>query len=86
MGEIAKALEKDAKARWKEIDGEDQEELPPVDSLMFSEVERRIDVVIFHACLAPITRRGWLCMDRCYLTGKRYAVVVFCTPPQLTHQ
>jgi ribosomal protein S4 len=46
------AVEKDAKARRKEIDGEDQEELPPVGSLMFSEVERRIDVVIFRACLA----------------------------------
>jgi ribosomal protein S4 len=46
------AVEKDAKVRRKEIDGEDQEELPPVGSLMFSEVERRIDVVIFRACLA----------------------------------
>ncbi len=46
------AVEKDAKARKKEIDGEDEEELPPVGSLMFSEVERRIDAVIFRACLA----------------------------------
>jgi ribosomal protein S4 len=49
---LPKALDKDAKVRRKEIDGEDQEELPPVGSLMFSEVERRIDVVIFRACLA----------------------------------
>lgn len=49
---IPTQVEKDAKARRKEIDGEDQEELPPVGSLMFSEVERRIDVVIFRACLA----------------------------------
>jgi len=47
MGEIAKSTRKDAKARRKEIDREDQEELPPVGSLMFSKVERRIDVVIF---------------------------------------
>jgi ribosomal protein S4 len=46
------AVEKDAKARRREIDGEEEEELPPVGSLMFSEVERRIDVVIFRACLA----------------------------------
>lgn len=46
------AVEKDAKARRQEIDGEEQEELPPVGSLMFSEVERRIDAVIFRACLA----------------------------------
>ena len=49
---VPTAVEKDVKARRKEIDGEDQEELPPVGSLMFSEVERRIDVVIFRACLA----------------------------------
>ena len=49
---LPQALDKDAKLRRKEIDGEDQEELPPVGSLMFSEVERRIDVVIFRACLA----------------------------------
>ncbi|KAI0247408.1 hypothetical protein BJV78DRAFT_1133350 [Lactifluus subvellereus] len=47
-----KAVDKDAKARRQEIDGEEQEDLPPVGSLMFSEVERRIDVVIFRACLA----------------------------------
>lgn len=49
---LPNAVEKDAKARRQEIDGEEQEELPPVGSLMFSEVERRIDVVIFRACLA----------------------------------
>jgi len=49
---LPKAVEKDAKARRQEVDGENQEELPPVGSLMFSEVERRIDVVIFRACLA----------------------------------
>lgn len=49
---IPTAVENDVKLRRKEIDGEDQEELPPVGSLMFSEVERRIDVVIFRACLA----------------------------------
>lgn len=46
------AVEKDVKVRRKEIDGKEQDELPPVGSLMFSEVERRIDVVIFRACLA----------------------------------
>ena len=49
---LPRAVEKDAQVRRKEIDGEDQEKLPPVGSLMFSEVERRIDVVIFRACLA----------------------------------
>ena len=49
---LPKAVEKDAKTRRQEVDGEAQEELPPVGSLMFSEVERRIDVVIFRACLA----------------------------------
>ena len=49
---LPKAVEKDAKTRRREVDGEAQEELPPVGSLMFSEVERRIDVVIFRACLA----------------------------------
>jgi len=49
---LPNAVEKDAKARRQEIDGEEEEELPPVGSLMFSEVERRIDVVIFRACLA----------------------------------
>jgi ribosomal protein S4 len=49
---LPKAVDKDAKARRQEIDGEEQEDLAPVGSLMFSEVERRIDVVIFRACLA----------------------------------
>jgi ribosomal protein S4 len=49
---LPKAVDKEAKSRRQEIDGEDQEELPPVGSLMFSEVERRIDVIIFRACLA----------------------------------
>lgn len=49
---LPQAVDKDAKSRRQEIDGEDQEGLPPVGSLMFSEVERRIDVVIFRACLA----------------------------------
>ena len=49
---LPNAIGKDTKVRRKEIDGEEQEELPPVGSLMFSEVERRIDVVIFRACLA----------------------------------
>ena len=49
---LPQAVDKDAKSRRQEIDGEDQEELPPVGSLMFSEVERRIDVVIFRACLS----------------------------------
>ena len=49
---LPKAVEKDAKTRRQEVDGEAQEELPPVGSLMFSEVERRIDVVMFRACLA----------------------------------
>jgi S4 domain len=49
---LPKAVDKDAKARRQEIDGEEQEDLPPVGSFMFSEVERRIDVVIFRACLA----------------------------------
>jgi ribosomal protein S4 len=49
---LPNAVEKDVKVRRKEIDGEEQDELPPVGSLMFSEVERRIDVVIFRACLA----------------------------------
>ena len=52
LNKWAKLPNKEAKSRRKEIDGEDQEELPPVGSLMFSEVERRIDVVIFRACLA----------------------------------
>jgi len=49
---LPKAIEKGSRARRKEVDGEEQEELPPVGSLMFSEVERRIDVIIFRACLA----------------------------------
>ncbi|KAI0051578.1 alpha-L RNA-binding motif-containing protein [Auriscalpium vulgare] len=46
-----KAVETDKRARKQEVDG-DHEALAPVGSLMFAEVERRIDVVIFRACLA----------------------------------
>jgi ribosomal protein S4 len=67
------AVEKDAKVRRKEIDGEEQEELPPVGSLMFSEVERRIDVIIFRACLAHSVydARRMVIHGRVLLNGKK---------------
>ncbi|KAI0067100.1 alpha-L RNA-binding motif-containing protein [Artomyces pyxidatus] len=46
-----KWVEREKKERREEIDGE-EEALAPVGSLMFAEIERRIDVVIFRACLA----------------------------------
>ncbi|KAI0320498.1 hypothetical protein OF83DRAFT_1053049 [Amylostereum chailletii] len=46
-----KAVGKAARARKQADDGV-HEDIAPVGSLMFSEVERRIDVVIFRACLA----------------------------------
>ena len=52
MGESTNSSRKGCKVWRKEIDREDKEELPPVGSLMFSEVERRINVVIFRACTA----------------------------------
>ncbi|KAF8483403.1 hypothetical protein DFH94DRAFT_721516 [Russula ochroleuca] len=68
------AVEKDAKVRRKEIDGEEQEELPPVGSLMFSEVERRIDVVIFRACLAHSVydARRMVVHGQVLLNGKKH--------------
>ena len=44
----ASAVEKELKRREEEA----SKGLAPVGSLMFSEVERRIDVVIFRSCLA----------------------------------
>jgi len=69
------AVEKDVKVRRKEIDGEDQEELPPVGSLMFSEVERRIDVVIFRACLAHSVydARRMVIHGQVLLNGKKHS-------------
>ena len=70
---LPKAVDNDAKSRKREIDGEDQEELPPVGSLMFSEVERRIDVVIFRACLAHSVydARRMVIHGRVLLNGKK---------------
>ena len=70
---VPTAVEKDVKVRRKEIDGEEQEELPPVGSLMFSEVERRIDVVIFRACLAHSVydARRMVIHGRVLLNGKK---------------
>ncbi|KAI9438512.1 hypothetical protein H4582DRAFT_2119830 [Lactarius indigo] len=71
---LPKAVDKDAKSRRREIDGEDQEELPPVGSLMFSEVERRIDVVIFRACLAHSVydARRMVIHGQVLLNGKKH--------------
>jgi ribosomal protein S4 len=80
---LPQALDKDAKLRRKEIDGEEQEELPPVGSLMFSEVERRIDVVIFRACLAHSVydARRMVVHGQVLLNGKKvHHRVVFRTP------
>ncbi|KAH9960617.1 hypothetical protein BC827DRAFT_1132895 [Russula dissimulans] len=71
---LPKAIEMGSKARRKEIDGEEQEELPPVGSLMFSEVERRIDVVIFRACLAHSVydARRMVVHGQVLLNGKKH--------------
>lgn len=71
---LPQAVDKDAKSRRQEIDGEDQEELPPVGSLMFSEVERRIDVVIFRACLAHSVydARRMVIHGQVLLNGKKH--------------
>jgi len=71
---LQKAVGKDAKARRQEVDGEKQEELPPVGSLMFSEVERRIDVVIFRACLAHSVydARRMVVHGQVLLNGKKH--------------
>lgn len=48
------AKREDAVAREaKRLEEEHQKGLAPVGSLMFTEIERRIDVLIFRACLAP---------------------------------
>lgn len=44
-----KVVDKEQKMREEE----ESKGLAPVGSLMFMEVERRIDVIIFRACLAP---------------------------------
>lgn len=51
---LAKWARKDnvAEQSEKQLEEERQKSLAPVGSLMFAEVERRIDVVIFRACLA----------------------------------
>lgn len=41
-----------ANKELRRMEEDDSKGLAPVGSLMFSEVERRIDVVIFRACLA----------------------------------
>ncbi|KAH9994626.1 hypothetical protein BJV77DRAFT_1143886 [Russula vinacea] len=71
---LPNAVEKDVKVRRKEIDGEEQDELPPVGSLMFSEVERRIDVVIFRACLAHSVydARRMVVHGQVLLNGKKH--------------
>ena len=47
------ALKRDAaEAEAKRRKEEDAKGLAPVGSLMFTEIERRIDVIIFRACLA----------------------------------
>ncbi|KAH9026821.1 hypothetical protein EDB85DRAFT_1978060 [Lactarius pseudohatsudake] len=67
-------LNKWAKLPKARLTGEDQEELPPVGSLMFSEVERRIDVVIFRACLAHSVydARRMVVHGQVLLNGKKY--------------
>ncbi|KAI0084949.1 alpha-L RNA-binding motif-containing protein [Irpex rosettiformis] len=52
---LARWAKKDSVAEQEEKIREEEEAkgLAPVGSLMFMEVERRIDVVIFRACLAP---------------------------------
>lgn len=52
---LARWARKDNIAKMDEKSRKDEEAkgLAPVGSLMFTEVERRIDVVIFRACLAP---------------------------------
>ncbi|KAI0300090.1 hypothetical protein B0F90DRAFT_1724733 [Multifurca ochricompacta] len=71
---LSKAVDKDVKARRQEIDGGEQEELPPVGSLMFSEVERRIDVVIFRACMAHSVydARRMVVHGQVLLNGKKH--------------
>ncbi len=52
---MARWAKKDTVAELEEKIREEEEAkgLAPVGSLMFTEIERRIDVVIFRACLAP---------------------------------
>ena len=52
---LARWAKKDTVAELEEKIREEEEAkgLAPVGSLMFTEIERRIDVVIFRACLAP---------------------------------
>ena len=81
---LPNAIGKDVKARRKEIDGEEQEELPPVGSLMFSEVERRIDVVMFRACLAHSVyeARRLVVHGQVLLNGKKVrSLWSFLSPP-----
>lgn len=85
---LPQALEKDARVRRKEIDEEEQEELPPVGSLMFSEVERRIDVVIFRACLAHSVydARRMVVHGQVLLNGKKVRYRRLQYSPRLTRQ
>ncbi|KAI0260762.1 hypothetical protein BC834DRAFT_508386 [Gloeopeniophorella convolvens] len=71
---LPKAVDKDVRARRREVDGEDEEELPPVGSLMFSEVERRVDVVIFRSCLAHSVydARRMIVHGQVLLNGKKH--------------
>jgi ribosomal protein S4 len=55
FGDDTASLAEFAKRKWKEAALEEEEEkkgMAPVGSLMFSEVERRIDVFIFRCCFA----------------------------------
>ncbi|KAL1751438.1 hypothetical protein FB107DRAFT_266591 [Schizophyllum commune] len=70
-------LEEFAQRRKKEKEYEAEEEakgLPPVTSLMFADVERRIDVLIFRSCLAPSVyeARRLVVHGKVKLNGKRH--------------
>ena len=87
---LVKWAKKDSVAEQEEKQREEAEAkgLAPVGSLMFMEVERRIDVVIFRACLAPSVyeARRMVVHGSVLLNGKKVRLtyvacfIPFCSP------
>jgi ribosomal protein S4 len=59
-------------------EAEKKQPLPPVGSLMFSEIERRIDVLIFRSCFAPSVyeARRLVVHGDVLLNGKKVRIIL----------
>ncbi|KAJ7604644.1 hypothetical protein FB45DRAFT_955538 [Roridomyces roridus] len=77
FGDDKGSLQEFAKRRKREKEQEEEEQakgLAPIGSLMFAEVERRLDVLIFRSCFAPSVyeARRLVVHGNVLLNGKRH--------------